>query len=173
MGRRRKPEPEGNRRPKPPPGFVHFYFKTVTVDKMSQKICPYCGSNAGIGWGGPDRWGFTDPMAMSESMRCDRNGYVTQGAGDPHYSVDGVPLLMHWSRYAIGECGCKGIIWHDFGGSERGDWWYYYFENHQLPLFSPDRNSFDSPTVSNKIKLWRKNISIQARKILSNRKSLV
>lgn len=107
------------KRPQPPPGFVPFRWKHVKDKDFSIPQCPNCGApkEKGASWGytyGPSNT-FTDPAAQRALDEADAKGVRLVGAGDTNVSCDGVPILMHWSRYCVGHCDqCRCEIWHDF-----------------------------------------------------------
>jgi len=129
-------DPKDTRRPDPPPGYVPFKMKTVRRGTSQQaSICPNCGAGKEPG----SKWGFlyfasswTDPGAGEAYEKGKAEGIILKGAGDDAISYEGVPILLHWSRYGEGECtecGCK--IWYDYT-----TWQHYYKPTlGQLSLF--------------------------------------
>jgi len=117
--KRDAPQADGVRRPTPPPGYVFFKWRR----KNGNLACPECG-RFGFCWNGG---GWTDPRAQRAFEEGEAKGIILCGAGDPKISCDRTPILMHWSRYGVGNCmSCDLSYWHDFGGGLRSDWHYYY-----------------------------------------------
>jgi hypothetical protein len=138
------------KRPTPPSGFVpfkweHRILRRGKADQASVPVCPNCGAPKwdggkwGYGWLGG---GFQDPGARQTYDEFTAAGGVVIGAANPICSHDGVPILLHWSRYATGkcmECGCE--LWHDFvddpDAQYPGAGWQHYYKptQGQLALF--------------------------------------
>jgi hypothetical protein len=99
-------------RPIPPLGFILIKkWKTRKDDAGTVRLCPQC-NEFGIMWGGG---GWTDPKAEAAFEHGEKKGIRLSGAADRRISYQGVPILMHWSRYGEGICLWCGIeYWHDF-----------------------------------------------------------
>ena len=111
-----------DRLPRPPPGFIHFHWKTKQ-DKTNQiavNICPVCGGEGSVWQGG----GLQDAGAQRflEELREADGRSNTYEIWCQKY--EGVMLKEHWSRYGTGKCTtCEVEFWHDFIGYP----WHYYY----------------------------------------------
>ncbi len=109
--------------PSPPPGFIHFQWKTRPYERdksISVQVCPVCDSFGSLWKGG----GFTDPKAQAfyEKLLKENDGYCSYQTFCSKF--EGVLIKAHWSRYGTGECCECGVeYWHDFVDYP---WRYYY-----------------------------------------------
>lgn len=144
------------RRPDPPPGWIRFRWPTKLASdgKTKLRACPGC-HEAGVVWCGggftdplaqilargvadaDERihsalFGVEHVVAFDGGpfeprLRAFESTYpLLNGAASRNATVDGVPLLLHWSRFGTGQCPSCGLaFWHDFGGGG-DDWWHYH-----------------------------------------------